>query len=87
MPSLSIVKNLNVFKNDLLGLHSCFVIFVINQFVFQCAKETLGNCIIQTFTLTTHAATKPWMQCRNGTVDTVNRLTLYNFHPYFKKLG
>ncbi len=58
MPALSIIKNLNVFKNALSGLCFRLEIFVIDKFVLQGSEKAFSNRIIQTLSFTAHAAAK-----------------------------
>jgi hypothetical protein len=56
MPTLPIVEHLDVLEQTLPCLLLCSVVFVINQFGFQCAEEALCNGIVMTFAFSAHAA-------------------------------
>ncbi len=54
MPTLQIIKTVNIIDNISNALTSGFIATVINPLRFQAAKEPLRNGIIQTITLAAH---------------------------------
>jgi hypothetical protein len=53
---MMIIKNLNVFKNILLGLSECIIRIEINTFCFKRMKKTFSYSIIKTIASATHPA-------------------------------
>lgn len=55
MAALSIIKHFEIFKDLLLGLFSCVVLTMMNEFPFQGAKEALDAGIVPTVSSPRHA--------------------------------
>ena len=58
MPSLSVIENLNVFKEILRCFLLILIVLVVNPLALEGMKKTLGDRIVPAVSLSTHAAEK-----------------------------
>lgn len=56
MPTLQIIKTVDIIDNVRNALTSGFIATVVNSLCFQAAEEPLRNGIVQTVTLAAHTA-------------------------------